>query len=453
MKSSSPRMLNPESRMLSSSELLERFRRDHAQANSTDINLTLRPAYRDLLQKLGNPHQKLPPVIHVAGTNGKGSTCAFLRSILEAEGYKVHVYTSPHLVSFHERIRIAGELISKDELVEILTTCLNSSAPGSISYFEAATATAFTAFARHKADFTILETGLGGRLDATNIVEKKLATVMTRLSYDHREYLGDTLADIAREKAGIMRAKTPCFVASQPNYESLKTLSVIAGELNVPLVLGGKDWNVKPTTNGFRFHSTQREIELPPPNLLGHHQFWNAGLAIATLIALQESISEKSIIRGLQSVEWPARLQKLTTGKLPALLPQNWELWLDGGHNDSAGEVLATQAQQWQKQDNKPLHLIIGMLTTKHPHEFLKPLQPHLTSLHTVTVPNEPLSFSNDMLADQTRLTGLKNVKPSASIPDAMKDISLSALPGRILICGSLYLAGHVLHLNDTRKA
>lgn len=437
---------------LSSSELLERFRRDHAQANSTDINLTLRPAYRDLLHKLGNPHQKLPPVIHVAGTNGKGSTCAFLRAILEAEGYKVHVYTSPHLISFHERIRIAGELISEDELVDILTECLDLSMPGSISYFEAATATAFTAFARHKADFTILETGLGGRLDATNIVDKKLATVITRLSYDHREYLGDTLIQIAREKAGIMRANTPCFVAPQTEAESLTALSSAAQNLQTPLILGGKNWHVETTARGFRFKDKTRTLELPAPNLLGRHQFLNAGLAIATLAALPKPISDKSIVQGIQTAEWPARLQKLTAGKLPALLPQGWELWLDGGHNDSAGEVLAVQAQLWEEQDSKPLHLILGMLTTKQPHEFLHPLQSHLASVNTVTVPNEPLGFSNDALAEQVRMASMNNVKCSASIADAIKDISKSEAPGRILICGSLYLAGHVLHLNGTMK-
>jgi dihydrofolate synthase/folylpolyglutamate synthase len=201
---------------MQSQTILERFRANYHK----DIDLTLRPAYHDLLQKLGNPHLKLPPVFHVAGTNGKGSTCAFLRAMLEAEGYRVHVYTSPHLVWFHERIRVAGKLIEESELAEILKDCERCAAPNSVSYFEAATAAAFAVFAQHKADFTILEVGLGGRLDATNVIEKPLADIITRISFDHREYLGETLDGIAREKAGIMRKNVPCFVASQPAKES-----------------------------------------------------------------------------------------------------------------------------------------------------------------------------------------------------------------------------------------
>src|ERR1700722_11520814 len=218
-----------------SADLLEGFRRDHAQRHAKDINLTLRPSYLDLLEKLGNPHKKLPPVFHVAGTNGKGSTCAFLRAILEAAGHKVHVYTSPHLVRFHERIRIAGELISEEELADILGECRKLSGHGTITYFEAATAAAFYAFAKHPADFTILEVGLGGRLDATNVIEQPLASIINRISSDHRDYLGSSLTDIVREKAGIMRAAIPCFTAPQPDKDVLAVLQEVAAAKKTPL--------------------------------------------------------------------------------------------------------------------------------------------------------------------------------------------------------------------------
>jgi len=428
--------------MLSSAAILERFRRDHAK----DINLTLRPAYRELLEKLGNPHQKLPPVFHVAGTNGKGSTCAFLRAVLEAAGYKVHVYTSPHLVRFHERIRVAGELIREEELASILEACEKASAPGAISYFEAGTAAAFVAFARHPADFTILETGLGGRLDATNVVDKPLATIITRLSYDHREYLGDTLKQIAREKAGIMRAHVPCFTAHQPDLQSLNTLRDAAKDIKAPLYVDGKEWKTERIEDGFRFTDEKRSMDLPLPALMGMHQFQNAGLAIAALSVLPKLISPDAIAHGLQNVEWPARLQKLGAGALFTRLPEGWEVWLDGGHNDSAGEVLAAQAKLWQQQDDCPLYLIVGMLATKQPQEFVSPLAPYVAGLHTVPIPDEALSFSADDLATAVRAAGIKNVNPSSGVQEALsKIIKLSSVPTRILICGSLYLAGDVL--------
>ena len=344
--------------MMLSADILEQFRRDHARDNATDINLTLRPVYLDLLDKLGNPHQKCPPVFHIAGTNGKGSTCAFLRAILEASGYRVHVYTSPHLVRFHERIRVAGDLIPESLLVSLLQECQTHSLPGQLSYFEIATAIAFTAFARAPADFTLLETGLGGRLDATNVVDQPLATLITRLSYDHRDYLGTTLREIAGEKAGIMRSSVPCFVAPQPNHESLEALQEAAAAKGAFLKVGGRDWTTTPNANGFHYQDAERHFDLPFPALLGVHQFSNAGLAIAALSVLPHPPDLPEICQGLRQVEWPARLQHLTTGKLPEMLPPATELWLDGGHNDSAGEVLALQIQRWRDEDGQN-----GMIT------------------------------------------------------------------------------------------
>jgi len=425
-----------------SAAILERFRTGYGK----DIDLTLRPAYRDLLAKLGNPHQHLPPVFHVAGTNGKGSTCAFLRAMLEAAGHTVHVYTSPHLVHFHERIRIAGHLISESELTDILSTCEKLAIPHGVSYFEAATAVAFVAFARHPADYTILETGLGGRLDSTNIIEKPLATIITRLSLDHREYLGDSIDQIAREKAGIMRPHVPCYVAAQPDDLALQSLRESATTINAPLSIGGIDWQVKPQAAGFHFSDATRIYDLPPPALLGSHQFQNAGLAIAALAALPQMIPETAIRQGLQKVDWPARLQHLTQGILVDLLPKDSELWLDGGHNDSAGEVLAAQIRRWQTEDGahpKPLYIVLGMLTTKQPHEFLGAFVKSVAQVRTVTIEDEPLSFTATALAEEIQKICPVLVKATHSLEAAL--IDLPRQPARILICGSLYLAGKVL--------
>lgn len=441
----------------SSANLLDSFRRDRARGTNDDVDLTLRPAYSDLLAKLGNPQTKLPPVFHVAGTNGKGSTCAFLRAILEAAGCRVHVYTSPHLLRFHERIRIRGRLIEEAELAELLQKCQNLSESGDVTYFEAATAVALAAFARHPADFTIMEVGLGGRLDATNIIPNKLATIITRLSYDHRDYLGDSLTKIAGEKAGIMREGVPCFAAAQPDADVLSTLHSHADKIRAPFFVANKDWQITKTKNGFSYQDKKHSFDLPKPALLGEHQYDNAGLAIAALMGIQDSalgiqISENIIADGLKNVEWPARLQHLQSGQLASLLPHNSELWLDGGHNDSAGEVLAKQAKEWTTTDQRPLHLICGMLTTKKPAEFLQPLQAYISGLHCVTIPGEAASFTRDDLAAIARGMNIKNVHAHPTVKEAIQNlIEHEKRPMRILVCGSLYLAGHVLAENNQK--
>ena len=433
---------------LSSSLILERFRVGYGK----DIDLTLRPAYHDLLAKFGNPHHHLPPVFHVAGTNGKGSTCAFLRAMLEAQDYKVHVYTSPHLVHFHERIRVAGQIISEEELAIILEEAEKLAIPGGVSYFEASTIAAFVAFARTKADFTILETGLGGRLDATNVIESPLATIITRLSYDHREFLGDSIDKIAHEKAGIMRRNVPCYTVAQKDDLAVQTLRDAARDLDAPLFVGGQDWISEEHENGLHFRDASRDYELPAPALLGKHQYQNAGLAIAALASLPQPISAAAIATGLCNVEWPARLQRLT-GNLAKMLPSGAELWLDGGHNDSAGEVLAAQIETWAEQDghdHKPLFVIMGMLTTKHPAEFLTPFAKGIQKLRAVPVPGEILSFSATDLADEVLKLGVRDIKAQPDMVAALRDLAASScVRPRILICGSLYLAGVVLALDQ----
>ncbi len=437
-----------------SQAIIERFRAAYGQ----DIDLSLRPAYLDLLEKFGNPQKSLPPVFHVAGTNGKGSTCAFLRAMLESAGYKAHVYTSPHLVSFHERIRLAGKLITEEELVELLLVAEKLAAPGSVSYFEAWTAAAFAAFARHEADFTILETGLGGRLDATNVVEDPLATIITRLSFDHREYLGHTMDKIAREKAGIMRAGSSCFSAFQPDALALKTLREEAFKLHVSLSVGGEDWKIEERANGFRFSDATRRYDLPQPALLGQHQYQNAGLAIAALSVLPEPLPFEAIVQGLRAVDWPARLQRLTSGPLVSLAPKGAEVWLDGGHNDSAGEVLAAQIERWRIEDGenpRPLYIVFGMLTTKIPAEFLSPFAKHIVQLRTVPISHETLGYTAEALALEVRKTGLSCVEAAKTAADALRDLAKqqTSTPPRVLICGSLYLAGTVLAQQGDRTS
>jgi dihydrofolate synthase/folylpolyglutamate synthase len=432
--------------MPTSAEILSRF----CRARDGMVRYAIEPAYLDLLKKLGDPHKNLPPVVHVAGTNGKGSVCAFLRAMLEAAGKRVHVYTSPHLVRFHERIRIAGELISEDELVEILDECERLSDAGQVSDFEAATAAAFVAFARHPADVAILEVGMGGRLDATNVIEKAAASVITRLSYDHCKYLGDTLTEIAREKAGIMRTGVPCFIAAQPQKEGLISLCAEAAKKNVPLKMDGTDWCVEPLDDGFRFIDQARALDLPSPSLIGAHQLGNAGLTIATLSALPCTVAEEAIMCGLQKAEWPARLQKIARGALADLLPKGWELWLDGGHNDSAAEALALQMQAWRKEDNRPCYLVYGMLATKDSASFLASLKLYAGALRAVAIPGEALALMPDELAAVARKVGIENSKTASGIHAALLDLVRSSLaPGRILICGSLYLAGYVLRENE----
>ena len=407
------------------------------------IDLSLDRVYR-LLQRLGDPHTRLPPVVHVAGTNGKGSTVAFLRAMLAAHGRMAHVYTSPHLVRFNERIVVAGRVIDDQALATLLARCEAANDGAPITFFEITTAAALLAFAETPADFTLLETGLGGRLDATNVVDRPALTVITPISIDHRTYLGETLAEIAFEKAGILKPGVTCVVAAQPP-EARWPIAARADAVGAPLVGEEHEWSVSAGPGGMRWQTDGCAWDLPAPALPGAHQRQNAGVAIAALRRLPGIASERErVATGLQAADWPARLQRLASGSLAALLPADWELWLDGGHNPGAAEVLAAQLRQWR---DRPCYGVIGMLQTKDAAGFVGPLAPHFDAMAAIAIPDEQASFDAEALAALIR-----SCQTDALVCDSVRT-ALTALRrrgsgARVLICGSLYLAGHVLAEN-----
>jgi dihydrofolate synthase/folylpolyglutamate synthase len=427
---------------MNSDEYLQRFLALHPKS----IDLTLDRVLR-LLAALGNPQNALPPVIHIAGTNGKGSLVAYLRAMLEAANYRVHAYTSPHLVRFHERIRIAGELISEDELAEILRQCEDVNAGAPITFFEATTAAAFVAFARHKADVVLLEVGLGGIGDATNVIDQPAVTALTPIGIDHTQFLGTTIAEIAWNKAGIIKHGRPVVVGRQ-RAQAGEVIDRIAREKSAPLMRLGQEWNWRHSPSGFIWQSSHRTLELPKPGLLGEHQFDNAATAIAVLDRLAGfTVNDDAIGTGLHTVQWPARLQRLTRGPLMEKLRPGDELWLDGGHNEDCGMALAAQAAVWRDADGKPLSLIFGMLTTKDAQGFIRPLAPHAAAAWAVPIPGHPFHPPVEAAA-LARAVGL-DCSPSESVPAALQTLLRSTRsPQRILICGSLYLAGTVLAAN-----
>jgi dihydrofolate synthase/folylpolyglutamate synthase len=406
------------------------------------------------LKALGNPEQRLPPVFHVAGTNGKGSTIAFLRAFLEAAGYRCHVYTSPHLVRFNERIRLAGRLIDDDTLLalirEVEAAGVVDGAEQPITHFELTTAIAFLAFSRVPAEACLIEVGLGGRYDATNLFAKPHATAVTRISRDHRQFFGDVLTDIAGEKAGIFKRDVPAIVAAQADEGVRERLMREAEAIGAKLSLHGRDWEVVPGGTGFHFRNTKRTLDLPPPALVGRHQFMNAGTALAMLDAAGGfTIDEAAVRRGLQTVEWPGRLQRLAKGPLPAMLPPGWELWLDGAHNDSGGESLGIQAAEWQAANpSLPLDLVFGVRAEKQPADVLGPLAPFAARLRAITIPADSAALSAGDAGKAARAAGIADSVPAATPEEAVRALVSADGPRRILICGSLYLAGAILAEN-----
>jgi dihydrofolate synthase/folylpolyglutamate synthase len=393
-----------------------------------------------LLARLGNPQDRLPPVIHVAGTNGKGSTCAFVRAIAEAAEMRVHVYTSPHLVRFNERIRLAGRLVEDATLEAALEHVIAVNANAPITVFEVITAVAFHLFAETPADLCVLEVGLGGRGDATNVIARPAACAITSISMDHREMLGDTLAAIAAEKAGIIKPGVPVAIGAQED-QAASVLLETALRIGAPVRLRGHDWEVEPTHRGFRYADGWGAMTLPLPALPGPFQLDNAGIAIAALRAALPALPDDAFGDGMRRVEWPARLQRLH-GRFAAMLPDDWELWLDGGHNPGAGEALARHFRDWT---DRPLHLIVGMKQAKDSAEFLRPMLPYATTTWAVAEPEQHLALPVDAIIAASG--GI--ARPGPRIADALRKLSRDSAPARVLICGSLYLAGEVLKFDD----
>ena len=416
------------------------------------IDLSLERMWR-LLDRLGNPQAKLPPVIHVAGTNGKGSVIAYLRAIFEAAGQRAHVYTSPHLVRFAERIRLAGEIIDEAYLAEVLEACEQVNGEAPITFFEVTTAAAFVAFAKCPADVLLLETGLGGRLDATNVIDRPALTAFTPISLDHTQYLGATVREIAFEKAGILRPGVPCVVGRQ-SAEPAAVLADRATALGAPLHRMGTEWWIETDGPAPIWRDSANRQVMPRPGLVGLHQIDNAAMAIACLSRFSEgAVPPSAITAGLTAVEWPGRLQRLETGPLCDLAPGGSEVWLDGGHNAAAGAVLAQVMGEFAAADGaaRPLHLIVAMLTSKDPVSFLAPLAPLAAGIQATAIPGEGASRAASEIVAAGDAVGrpiIGAATPAAAMT-AIRAAAADGPPPRILICGSLYLAGSVLAENS----
>ncbi len=420
---------------VSSDRLLARMLELHPKL----IDLTLDRVHR-LLEATGHPERALPPVIHVAGTNGKGSTLAMIRAGLEAGGETCHVYTSPHLARFHERIRLAGTLIAEDALSQILDDCLAANGSTPITFFEITTVAAFLAFSRSPADWTLLEVGLGGRLDATNVIDAPRLTIITPVDLDHQQFLGETVAAIAGEKAGILKRGVPCVVAPQ-HEDALEVIEARAAKLGVPLLVHGQHWHVTTEHGRLVYQDEDGLLDLPLPVLPGPHQIQNAGTALAALRALGkgDAAAEAAMTRA----EWPARMQRLRHGPLVEAAG-SCELWLDGGHNPAGGRAVAATLRG---MPSRPTHLVCGMLGTKDVQGYLSPLAQVADSLTAVTIPDSEATLPADVTAGHARAVGL----PAATAETTLAAVTqlAAAHPGaRLLICGSLYLAGDVLKEN-----
>jgi dihydrofolate synthase/folylpolyglutamate synthase len=414
------------------------------------IDLTLDRMQR-ILTRLDHPERRLPPVIHVAGTNGKGSTVAYLRAILEAAGLKVHAYTSPYLVRLNECVRLAGMLVSDEDLRDALLDCERANGGEHITEFEMKTAAAFLLFAKIPADVLLLEVGLGGRLDSTNVVETPLACVITPIGIDHIEFLGNSLIQIAGEKAGIIKRGVPVISAEQLP-EAQAVIEQRAKQMRSPLHAAGQDWHVGVERGRLVYQDERGLLDLAAPRLFGRHQFDNAGLAIATLrTQTLFRIDNAAYERGVAGAEWPARMQRLTSGKLVDQAPRDAEIWLDGGHNADGGRVAAAALGDLEERVSRPLVLIVGMMGNKDAKGFLANFAGLTRHVIVVPIPDTENAMSPDVLADAVRALGMR-VEAAPDVAAALQSLTRLAyeIPPRILIAGSLYLAGHVLAENGT---
>lgn len=415
--------------------LLERMMSFHPKI----IDLTLDRMWR-ILAALDHPERRLPPVVHIAGTNGKGSTLAMIRAGLEGAGHVTHAYTSPHLARFHERIRLAGQLIDEDLLSDMLDRCLVANGSDAITYFEITTAAALLAFAETPADYTLLEVGLGGRLDATNVVDTPALCVITPVDMDHQQYLGDTIGRIAGEKAGIIKRGVPVIVGRQQD-EALAVIEAKAAGLSAPVHAYGQHWHVWSEAGRLVFQDENGLLDLPKPALLGEHQIENAGMVIAALRVMGKG--EAACEAAMTQAVWPARMQRLRHGPLFDIAPRA-ELWLDGGHNPHAARAIAALLSEMPA---RPTHLICGMLNTKDVTGFMSPLASVAQSLHAVSIPGQSATLTATDTAQAARAAGLRAVE-APSVADALAQITAADPEARILICGSLYLAGEILKEN-----
>ncbi len=397
-----------------------------------------------LLERLGAPQERLPPVIHVAGTNGKGSVGAYLRAIFAAAGVSAHSYVSPHLVRFNERILLRGQEISDEALAAVLLEAEATNRGAQITFFEITTCAALLAYAATEADVLLLETGLGGRLDTTNVVARPRLTAITPISLDHQDFLGDDLGGIAAEKAGILKAGVDGVIAAQP-AAAMAAIENRAQEVGAALFRRGVEWDIRRGPDGFHYEGRRWRLGLPNPSLHGAHQIDNAGLAVACVERLPEfAVAEAAIAQGVAEARWPARLQRLSTGPAADALPDGWSLWLDGGHNAAAGAVLAEVAEAWRRQDGTPLKLIMAMQANRDPAVFLRPLAGIVSELRAVQAPPQDNMHGAADLAAAARGLGI-DAAAAASLAEAVVALARAGDGGRILICGSLYLAGWVL--------
>ncbi|MEL6642410.1 MAG: folylpolyglutamate synthase/dihydrofolate synthase family protein [Pseudomonadota bacterium] len=403
------------------------------------IDLTLDRMWR-LLAALGHPERDLPPVIHIAGTNGKGSTLAMIRAGIEGAGLTCHAYTSPHLARFHERIYLAGETVSEEHLTQVLDECERANGGEPITYFEITTAAALLAFARTPADWTVIEVGLGGRLDATNVFDHPAICAITPIDMDHQQFLGDTLPEIASEKAGILKRGIPCVVSRQKDA-ALEVIEHQAARVGAPLLVHGQHWHVAEERGRLVYQDERGLLDLPLPNLIGPHQIENSGTALAALRHLR--FDDTACEAAVSQARWPARMQRLKHGPLVERADAA-ELWLDGGHNPAAGRATGRALAQLPK---RPTHAVAGLLRTKDAQGYFEGLKGQVETVRTISIPGETATLSADDTAAAATAAGL-TASPEASLDAAIDDITATSPNARILICGSLYLAGYVLRTN-----